>query len=49
MLAGQEDSESAQAHAQELLDDARLLPQRARNSPAAGGEVAQLDRVSTHR
>lgn len=27
MLAGQEDSESAQAHAQELLDDARLLPQ----------------------
>jgi DNA repair protein RecN (Recombination protein N) len=29
MLAGQEDSESAQAHAQELLDDAKLLPQRA--------------------
>jgi DNA repair protein RecN (Recombination protein N) len=29
MLAGQEDSESAQAHAQELLDDARLLPQQA--------------------
>jgi DNA repair protein RecN (Recombination protein N) len=29
MLAGQEDSESAQAHAQELLADARLLPQRA--------------------
>ncbi|KRE60741.1 DNA repair protein RecN [Arthrobacter sp. Soil736] len=29
MLAGQEDSETAQAHAQELLDDARLLPQRA--------------------
>lgn len=29
MLAGQEDSESAQAHAQELLEDARLLPQRA--------------------
>jgi DNA repair protein RecN (Recombination protein N) len=29
MLAGQEDSESAQAHAKELLDDARLLPQRA--------------------
>jgi DNA repair protein RecN (Recombination protein N) len=28
MLAGQEDSESAQAHAQELLDDAKLLPQR---------------------
>ena len=28
MLAGQEDSESARAHAQELLDDARLLPQR---------------------
>jgi DNA repair protein RecN (Recombination protein N) len=28
MLAGQEDSESAQAHAQELLDDARLLPQQ---------------------
>jgi DNA repair protein RecN (Recombination protein N) len=27
MLAGQEDSESAQAHAQELLDDAKLLPQ----------------------
>ncbi|MDJ0320438.1 DNA repair protein RecN [Pseudarthrobacter sp. PS3-L1] len=26
MLAGQEDSESAQAHAQELLDDAKLLP-----------------------
>lgn len=29
MLAGQEDSESAQAHAQELLDDAKLLPQQA--------------------
>lgn len=29
MLAGQEDSETAQAHAQELLDDARLLPQQA--------------------
>ncbi|MET3206589.1 DNA repair protein RecN [Pseudarthrobacter sp. S3] len=29
MLAGQEDSESAQAHAQELLDDAKMLPQRA--------------------
>lgn len=29
MLAGQEDSESARAHAQELLDDAKLLPQRA--------------------
>lgn len=29
MLAGQEDSETAQAHAQELLDDARPLPQRA--------------------
>jgi DNA repair protein RecN (Recombination protein N) len=29
MLAGQEDSETAQAHAQELLDDAKLLPQRA--------------------
>jgi DNA repair protein RecN (Recombination protein N) len=29
MLAGQEDSESAQAHAKELLEDARLLPQRA--------------------
>jgi DNA repair protein RecN (Recombination protein N) len=29
MLAGQEDSESAQAHAQELLDDAKVLPQRA--------------------
>jgi DNA repair protein RecN (Recombination protein N) len=29
MLAGQEDSESAQTHAQELLDDAKLLPQRA--------------------
>ncbi|MDZ4092230.1 MAG: DNA repair protein RecN, partial [Arthrobacter sp.] len=29
MLAGQEDSESARAHAQELLDDARLLPQQA--------------------
>jgi DNA repair protein RecN (Recombination protein N) len=29
MLAGQEDSESAQAHAQELLDDAKLLPLRA--------------------
>ena len=29
MLAGQEDSESAQAHAQELLDDAKLLPQGA--------------------
>ncbi|WP_394525343.1 DNA repair protein RecN [Paenarthrobacter nicotinovorans] len=29
MLAGQEDSESAQAHAQELLDDAKLLPQSA--------------------
>ncbi|MEO3932784.1 DNA repair protein RecN [Micrococcaceae bacterium Sec7.4] len=29
MLAGQEDSESAQAHAQELLADARLLPQQA--------------------
>lgn len=29
MLAGQEDSEMAQAHAQELLDDAKLLPQRA--------------------
>lgn len=28
MLAGQEDSESARAHAQELLDDAKLLPQR---------------------
>ncbi|XAS68922.1 DNA repair protein RecN [Micrococcaceae bacterium Sec5.7] len=28
MLAGQEDSESAQAHAQELLDDAKLLPQQ---------------------
>ena len=27
MLAGQEDSESARAHAQELLEDARLLPQ----------------------
>ncbi|MCX6500725.1 MAG: DNA repair protein RecN [Arthrobacter sp.] len=27
MLAGQEDSESARAHAQELLDDAKLLPQ----------------------
>ncbi|SDL83363.1 DNA repair protein RecN [Arthrobacter sp. ok362] len=27
MLAGQEDSESAQAHAQELLEDAKLLPQ----------------------
>ncbi|MGO4859325.1 DNA repair protein RecN [Arthrobacter sp. 2MCAF14] len=29
MLAGQEDSESARAHAQELLDDAKLLPQQA--------------------
>lgn len=29
MLAGQEDSDSAQAHAKELLEDARLLPQRA--------------------
>ncbi|NYD79434.1 DNA repair protein RecN [Arthrobacter cupressi] len=29
MLAGQEDSESARAHAQELLDDAKLLPQPA--------------------
>ncbi|MBT2550011.1 DNA repair protein RecN [Arthrobacter sp. ISL-65] len=29
MLAGQEDSETAQAHAQELLDDAKLLPQQA--------------------
>lgn len=29
MLAGQEDSESARAHAQELLDDAKLLPQGA--------------------
>ncbi|HET8878487.1 MAG TPA: DNA repair protein RecN [Arthrobacter sp.] len=29
MLAGQEDSESARAHAQELLDDAKLLPQEA--------------------
>jgi DNA repair protein RecN (Recombination protein N) len=29
MLAGQEDSESAQAHARELLDDAKLLPQQA--------------------
>jgi DNA repair protein RecN (Recombination protein N) len=29
MLAGQEDSESAQAHAQELLDDAKVLPQQA--------------------
>jgi len=29
MLAGQEDSESAQAHARELLEDAKLLPQRA--------------------
>ncbi|MCB5275765.1 DNA repair protein RecN [Arthrobacter sp. SO5] len=29
MLAGQEDSESARAHAQELLADARLLPQQA--------------------
>ena len=28
MLAGQEDSESAQAHAKELLEDARLLPQQ---------------------
>lgn len=28
MLAGQEDSESARAHAQELLDDAKLLPQQ---------------------
>ncbi len=28
MLAGQEDSESARAHAQELLADAKLLPQR---------------------
>ena len=27
MLAGQEDSDSARAHAQELLDDAKLLPQ----------------------
>lgn len=29
MLAGQEDSESAQAHAKELLEDARLLPLQA--------------------
>ena len=29
MLAGQEDSESAQAHARELLEDANLLPERA--------------------
>ncbi|WP_400159072.1 DNA repair protein RecN [Arthrobacter sp. BPSS-3] len=29
MLAGQEDSESARAHAQELLDDAKLLPRQA--------------------